>query len=76
MYARIAKVIEYISADNGGCTADEIEFMLDGATDEDMYTIAAGEEQEQQALLARLVRESGVTISVEQVNAFFNAAFD
>lgn len=76
MYERIVKVLEYISADNGGCTADEIEQMLEYATDEELRIVAAGEEYEQQATIARLLEESGAGISIEHVNAFFNAAFD
>lgn len=75
-YPNIVKVIENISADNGGCTADEIEQMLEYATDEDLWTIAAGEETEQQELITRLLEESGAGIPIEHVNAFFNAAFD
>lgn len=75
-YPKIAQVINYISAANGGCTADEIEQMLEYATDADLWIIADGEEREQQATIARLLEESGAGITIESVNDFFNAAFD
>lgn len=75
-YPNIVKVIENISADNGGCTADEIELALTGTTDGELWTIAAGEETEQQEVIQRCLDRMGVDISIEHVNAFFNAAFD
>lgn len=53
-FPKLTKLFELISADNGGCTADEIEEMLGSLTDEELDTLATGEYSDQKALCERL----------------------
>ncbi len=55
-YPRLTKLFGMISADNGGCTVDEVEELLAGLADEQLEVIAAGEDTEQALLRESLER--------------------
>lgn len=80
LYPQLTKVFAKISADNGGCTVDEYEELLTKLTDEQLHTLAAGDESEQQQLLTELVmksddRETALRLT-RSLSDFLNLAFD
>ncbi len=56
-YPQIRKLFDMISADNGSCTADEIEALLATLSDDQLQVIAAGEQTEMDELKQQLQRD-------------------
>lgn len=75
MYPTLVKVFGMISADNGGCTADEVEAALATLTDAELEVLAAGEHTEQQAICLKL-GEGFDRHTVEAMNKLLEVAFD
>lgn len=59
-YPQLTKLFGMISADNDGCTVDEVEALLAKLSDEQLEVIAAGEDAERQKLKEQLEKEHGL----------------
>ena len=80
-YPQLTKLFGMISADNGGCTVDEFEQLLESCSDPMLETLAAGEDTERKAVLAELIELAQGNFGqpeklVEMLDEFLNKAFD
>lgn len=75
-YPQLIKIFLEISADNGGCTVDEFEKILEGLNDEQLRIIASGEESEQKLIMDVLADRCEDRPLVDSLQAFLNHAFD
>jgi hypothetical protein len=73
-YRQLVKLFTLISADNGGCTADEVEAMLAYVSDADLETLAMGEHYDQLRVKRALGNKFDES-AVEALDQLLNVAF-
>lgn len=75
-YPKIMMLLAEISGDNGGCNVDEWEQMLQSLTDEELLTLASGEDEERKAIMKKLDAGDASEQLVDALDRWLNLAFD
>lgn len=75
-YPKIMMLLAEISGDNGGCNVDEWEQMLQSLTDEELLTLASGEDKERKAIMKKLDAGDASEQLVDALDRWLNLAFD